>query len=59
MIKEIFIEAFAFVAYALLFGYFMRDAIMAFKKEEYFYFGTALALATCWFVHIVRVAWFH
>lgn len=59
MIKEIFIEACIMVPFATLCGWFIKMAIKYFKKEEYFTFGTALALAVGEIAHIVKFIWFH
>lgn len=59
MIKYIFIGTCTTVAYATIFGWFVKMAIKYFKKEEYFIFGTSLALAMGEIVHIVKYIWFH
>lgn len=59
MIKEIFIETCIMVSFAMLCGCFTRMAIERFKKEEYFTFGTSLALAIGEIVHIIKYIWFH
>ena len=60
MIKEIFKETCVIVSFAMLCGWFVRMAINGFKKEEYFTFGTALALAIGEIVHIINyICFFH
>lgn len=59
MIKYVFIGTCITVIYATICGCFTRMAIEHFKKEDYFTFGTALALAIGVIVNIVKYIWFH
>lgn len=58
MIEEIIRETIAIVSWAMICGWFIKDAITGFKKEEYFRFGTELALAIAQIVQIIKYIMF-